>query len=81
MEGPDTEVVIHKYMEMSTRLDEYEKQVYFSWCRDIDKVCQMNLDRPLIKRDPSTELLSVNISQEVKNTSTVCCAHYIIFSI
>ncbi|KAI7806173.1 dynein axonemal heavy chain 11 [Triplophysa rosa] len=65
MEGPETKVVYHKYMEMSTRLDEYEKQVYFSWCRDIDQVCNINLDRPLIKRDPSTDLLSVNISQEL----------------
>ncbi|KAA0703060.1 Dynein beta chain, ciliary [Triplophysa tibetana] len=65
MEGPETKVVYDKYMEISTRLDEYEKQVYFSWCSDIDQVCNINLDRPLIKRDPSTDLLSVNISQEL----------------
>lgn len=71
MDGPDTEVVHHKYMDMSTRLDEYEKQVYFIWCRDIDQVCQINLDRPLINRDPNTDLLSVNFSQEVKNISVM----------
>nr|XP_055065627.1 dynein axonemal heavy chain 11 isoform X2 [Misgurnus anguillicaudatus] len=65
MEEAEMEVVYHMYAEMSTRLDEYEKHVYFSWCRDIDQVCQMNLDRPLIVRDPSTDLLSVNVNQEL----------------
>lgn len=60
------ELVHHKYLEMSSHLDEYEKQVFLSWCSDITQVCQMNLDWPLIKRDPNTGLLSVNANQEVK---------------
>ncbi|XP_077065347.1 dynein axonemal heavy chain 11 [Siphateles boraxobius] len=65
MEGEEMELVYHKYLEMSSHLDEYEKQVYLSWCGDITQVCQMNLDQPLIKRDPSTDLLSVNVNQEL----------------
>ncbi|XP_051576917.1 dynein axonemal heavy chain 11 [Myxocyprinus asiaticus] len=64
-EGAEMKLVSNKYMEISAHLDEYEKQIYFSWCKDIDQVCQMNLDRPLIKRDPSTDLLSVNVNQEL----------------
>lgn len=66
------ELVYHKYLEMSSHLDEYEKQVYLSWCGTINQVCQMNLDQPLIKRDPGTDLLSVNVNQEVKNITVVC---------
>lgn len=66
------ELVYHKYQEMSSHLDEFEKQVYLSWCADINQVCQMNLDQPLIKRDPITDLLSVNVNQEVKNLHLKC---------
>ncbi|KAL1259213.1 hypothetical protein QQF64_009790, partial [Cirrhinus molitorella] len=64
-EGAEMELVYHKYLEMSSHLGEYEKQVYSSWCGNINQVCQMNLDQPLIKRDPSTDLLSVNVNQEL----------------
>lgn len=72
IEGAEMELVHHKYLEMSSHLDEYENQVYLSWCANINQVCQMNLDQPLIKRDPSTDLLSVNVNQEVKNINVVC---------
>lgn len=72
MEGAEIELARHKYQEMSSLLDEYEKQVYLKWCGDINHVCQMNLDQPLIKRDSTTDLLSVNINQEVKNITVVC---------
>ncbi|XP_016337659.1 dynein heavy chain 11, axonemal [Sinocyclocheilus anshuiensis] len=65
IEGAEMELVYHKYLEMSSHLDEYENQVYLSWCGNINQVCQMNLDQPLIKRDPSTDLLSVNVNQEL----------------
>lgn len=72
IEGAEMELVYHKYLEMSSHLEEYEKQVYLSWCGNINQVCQMNLDQPLIKRDPGTDLLSVNVNQEVKNITVVC---------
>ncbi|KAI2655454.1 Dynein axonemal heavy chain 11 [Labeo rohita] len=65
IEGAEMELVCYKYLEMCSHLDEYEKQVYLSWCGSINQVCQMNLDQPLIKRDPSTDLLSVNVNQEL----------------
>ncbi|XP_051721899.1 dynein axonemal heavy chain 11 [Ctenopharyngodon idella] len=65
MEEEEMELVYHKYLQMSSHLDEYEKQVYLSWCGDINQICQMNLDQPLIKRDPITDLLSVNVNQEL----------------
>lgn len=54
-DSAEMELVYHKYL------------VYLNWCGSINQVCQMNLDQPLIKRDPSTDLLSVNVNQEVKN--------------
>ncbi|XP_009290539.2 dynein axonemal heavy chain 11 isoform X1 [Danio rerio] len=65
MEGAEIELALHNYQEMSSLLDEYEKQVYLRWCGDINHVCQMNLDQPLIKRDHTTDLLSVNVNQEL----------------
>uniref|UniRef100_A0A672KMK0 Dynein heavy chain tail domain-containing protein n=1 Tax=Sinocyclocheilus grahami TaxID=75366 RepID=A0A672KMK0_SINGR len=52
IEGAEMELVYQKYREMSSHLDEYEKQVYLSWCGSINQACQMNLDQPLIKREP-----------------------------
>lgn len=75
IEEEEMELVYHKYLQMSSHLNEYEKQVYLSWCGDINQVCQMNLDQPLIKRDPSTDLLSVNVNQEVKNINLNVSQH------
>lgn len=61
----------HKHMEMSSLLDEYENEVYSDWCSNVEQVCQLNLDQPLIKRDLISGFLSVNFNQEVEPYSVV----------
>lgn len=59
------ELVYHMHMEMSTLLDQYEEDVYTDWCSGLDQVCQFNLDQPLISRDATSGLLSVNFNPKV----------------
>uniref|UniRef100_A0A8B9HT19 Dynein, axonemal, heavy chain 11 n=1 Tax=Astyanax mexicanus TaxID=7994 RepID=A0A8B9HT19_ASTMX len=64
-EGADVELVQQQYEEMCSVLHGFEEEVYSGWCRTVDQVCQLNLDQPLIRRDLTTSLLSVNFNQEV----------------
>ncbi|KAL6489651.1 hypothetical protein MHYP_G00033920 [Metynnis hypsauchen] len=64
-EGAAVELVQHQYREMSTLLDEFEEEVYSDWCGNVEQICQLNLDQPLIRRDSDTGLLSVNFNQEL----------------
>ncbi|XP_058249288.1 dynein axonemal heavy chain 11 [Hemibagrus wyckioides] len=64
-EEADMKTLYHKYMEMSSLLDEYENEVYSDWCSKVEQVCQLNLDQPLIKRDLISGFLSVNFNQEL----------------
>lgn len=66
LEEADMNLLCHKHMEMSSLLDEYENEVYSEWCSNVEQVCQMNLDQPLIKRDLISGFLSVNFNHEVK---------------
>uniref|UniRef100_A0AAR2IKN0 AAA+ ATPase domain-containing protein n=1 Tax=Pygocentrus nattereri TaxID=42514 RepID=A0AAR2IKN0_PYGNA len=61
----------HQYREMSTLLDEFEEKVYSDWCSNVEQICQLNLDQPLIRRDSDTGLLSVNFNQEVMSGSVL----------
>ncbi|XP_030637015.1 dynein heavy chain 11, axonemal [Chanos chanos] len=65
MDGEGMQQVHLKYMEMSTLLDHFEEEVYSAWGRDINQVCQLNLDQPLIKREPHSALLHVNFNPEL----------------
>lgn len=65
LEEADMKLLCHKHMEMSVLLEEYENGVYSEWCSNVEQVCQLNLDQPLIKRDLISGLLSVNFNQEV----------------
>lgn len=65
LEAADMKLLLHKYMGMSSLLDDYEKEVFSDWCRNVPQVCQLNLDQPLIKRNFISSFLSVNFNQEV----------------
>ncbi|MEE6466363.1 hypothetical protein FKM82_006924 [Ascaphus truei] len=65
MEGRDAASVYQKYMEMMTLLDQYEDLAYEKWISEVDEVCEFNLDRPLIKRNPENGLLSVNFDAKL----------------
>lgn len=67
LEAADMKLLLHKYMGMSSLLDDYEKEVYSDWCSNVTQVCQLNLDQPLIKRNFISSFLSVNFNQEVQH--------------
>uniref|UniRef100_A0A8B9HRG2 Dynein, axonemal, heavy chain 11 n=1 Tax=Astyanax mexicanus TaxID=7994 RepID=A0A8B9HRG2_ASTMX len=74
-EGADVELVQQQYEEMCSVLHGFEEEVYSGWCRTVDQVCQLNLDQPLIRRDLTTSLLSVNFNQEVMSAVIHCYYH------
>lgn len=56
------------YTEMLSLLDKYEKDVYSKWCNDLEHVCLINLQQPLLTRNTSSGLISVNFNPNVINT-------------
>uniref|UniRef100_A0A4W3JPZ5 Dynein axonemal heavy chain 11 n=1 Tax=Callorhinchus milii TaxID=7868 RepID=A0A4W3JPZ5_CALMI len=65
LEGPEAALVYQKYMEMLTLLDEYEERIYSSWTSGVHKICQFNLDQPLVKRNAKNGILSVNFDPQL----------------
>ncbi|XP_056142990.1 dynein axonemal heavy chain 11 [Lampris incognitus] len=65
MEGAEMVQEYPVYVEMLTLLDQYEGSVYSDWCNGLDHVCQLNLNQPVISRDTSSGLISVNFSAKL----------------
>ncbi|KAM9837728.1 LOW QUALITY PROTEIN: dynein axonemal heavy chain 9 [Aulostomus maculatus] len=57
--------VIQKYEEMMQLLDRYSTSLYEMWTGTVGESSQHNLSLPLISRDPSSQLLSVNFSPQL----------------
>lgn len=55
----------HMYMEMLSLLDQYEKDIYSNWCSSLEQDSLINLNQPLILRDTSSGLISVNFNPKV----------------
>lgn len=53
------------YTELLNLLDQYEKDVYSDWCNGLEQVCLMNLNQPLLSRNASSGLISVNFNPKV----------------
>ena len=43
----------------------YEAEVYSDWTQGVDEIAKVNLDKPLIVRDPQTLSISVNFDPKV----------------
>ena len=43
----------------------YETEAYSDWTQGVDQVAKVNLDKPLIVRDPNTLLISVNFDPKL----------------
>lgn len=56
------------YTEMLSLLDKYEKDVYSQWCNGLEQVCLINLKQPLLTRNISSGLISVNFNPKVIDT-------------
>nr|XP_020468391.1 dynein heavy chain 11, axonemal-like isoform X3 [Monopterus albus] len=53
------------YMEILGLLDQYEEDIYSEWCNDLEKVCLINLNQPLISRNGSSGLIAVNFNPKL----------------
>lgn len=82
------ENVTQMHMEMLSLLNQYEKRIYFDWCDGLEQACLINLSQPLISRNSSSGLISVNFNPKVLDTvsknhfilCTVCKNMFIIVS-
>ncbi|XP_063312141.1 dynein axonemal heavy chain 9 [Pelobates fuscus] len=54
-----------KYKEMMDLLDKYTEKLYSAWCQTVSEKSQYNLLRPLIVRDESNKLVSVNFDPQL----------------
>ncbi|XP_071325394.1 dynein axonemal heavy chain 11 isoform X2 [Trachinotus anak] len=53
------------YIEMMSLLDQYEVDVYSDWCNHLEQACSINLNQPLISRNISSGLVSVNFNPKL----------------
>lgn len=53
------------YMEMMCLLDQYEEDTYSDWCNGLEQACLINLNQPLLCRNTSSGLISVNFNPKV----------------
>nr|XP_019948992.1 PREDICTED: dynein heavy chain 11, axonemal [Paralichthys olivaceus] len=53
------------YMEMLRLLDHYEEGLYSDWCDGLEQTCLMNLNQPLLSRNASSGLVSVNFNPKL----------------
>ncbi|XP_037134453.1 dynein heavy chain 9, axonemal [Syngnathus acus] len=57
--------VIGKYEELMQEVDRYRISLYETWTRTVDSSCHHNLSLPLICRDVSSRLISVNFNTQL----------------
>ncbi|XP_035168476.1 LOW QUALITY PROTEIN: dynein heavy chain 17, axonemal [Oxyura jamaicensis] len=65
MGSAEAELVSKKYEEMVALLQGYREATYEKWMSGVEEGCRFNLEQPLILRDPSCSLISVNFSREL----------------
>nr|XP_057916965.1 dynein heavy chain 9, axonemal [Doryrhamphus excisus] len=65
LESAQGVLVMQKYHEMMQLLDSYATSMYATWTRTVDESCHHNLSLPLIRRDFSSRLISVNFSSQL----------------
>ncbi|KFV07099.1 Dynein heavy chain 9, axonemal, partial [Pterocles gutturalis] len=57
--------VVQKYEEMMQLLDRYQEKLYVDWSQTVSEKSQYNLTQPLIRRDPETQLVTVNFDPQL----------------
>ncbi|XP_076016721.1 dynein axonemal heavy chain 11 [Genypterus blacodes] len=53
------------YTEMLSLLDQHEEDIYSNWCNGLEHTCLFNLNQPLISRNISSGLISVNFNPKL----------------
>ncbi|KAG7242136.1 hypothetical protein INR49_024182, partial [Caranx melampygus] len=64
-EGVEMVKEYNMYMEMMSLLDQYEVDIYSDWCNCLEQACLINLNQPLICRNTSSGLVSVNFNPKL----------------
>ncbi|NXT77896.1 DYH9 protein, partial [Zapornia atra] len=57
--------VMEKYEELIQLLDRYQEKLYEDWSQTVSEKSQYNLTQPLIRRDPGTNLITVNFDPQL----------------
>nr|XP_033816070.1 dynein heavy chain 17, axonemal isoform X1 [Geotrypetes seraphini] len=65
MFGSDAKLIFSKYEEMMNLLQKYRENIYAEWTERVDEDCRFNLEQPLILRDETSGLITVNFSKEL----------------
>uniref|UniRef100_A0A8C3CT99 Dynein axonemal heavy chain 17 n=1 Tax=Cairina moschata TaxID=8855 RepID=A0A8C3CT99_CAIMO len=65
LSSAEAELVSRKFEEMIALLQGYREEIYRQWMSGVDEGCRFNLEQPLILRDPSSSLISVNFSRKL----------------
>ncbi|TRY82989.1 hypothetical protein DNTS_022847 [Danionella cerebrum] len=65
MESAEGKEMIQKYKELMDQLKRYSSKLYTAWSSSVAEKSQFNLEKPLIMRDPSSRMLSVNFSPQL----------------
>ncbi|KAI3360460.1 hypothetical protein L3Q82_002355 [Scortum barcoo] len=63
--GVDMAKEYYMYMEMMSLLDQYEEDIYSDWCNGLEQACLINLNQPLLSRNTSSGLISVNFNPKL----------------
>ncbi|XP_064146127.1 dynein axonemal heavy chain 11 isoform X3 [Loxodonta africana] len=63
--SPDDALAYQKYVEMTTLLDQFEHRIYNEWKSNVDEICELNLNQPLVKYSAIDGLLSVNFDPKL----------------
>ena len=67
MEGVEMVNEYHIYTDMLRLLDQYEEDIYSAWCNGLEQACLVNINQPLISRNLSSDLISVNFNPKVRH--------------
>ncbi|XP_061574307.1 dynein axonemal heavy chain 11 [Cololabis saira] len=65
VEGVEMMNEYHIYTETLKDLDQYEEGIYSDWCNGLEHACLVNMNQPLISRNPSSGLISVNFNPKL----------------
>uniref|UniRef100_A0A8C5KUF0 Dynein axonemal heavy chain 11 n=1 Tax=Jaculus jaculus TaxID=51337 RepID=A0A8C5KUF0_JACJA len=65
LDNPEEATIYQKYVEMTTLLDQFENHIYDDWKRNVDEICEFNLNQPLVKFSAINGLLSVNFDPKL----------------
>uniref|UniRef100_H2ZKA8 AAA+ ATPase domain-containing protein n=1 Tax=Ciona savignyi TaxID=51511 RepID=H2ZKA8_CIOSA len=61
----ECDLVFAKQEQMVKLIKEYENKIFEQWTSGVEEACKFNLGQPLLKRNPDTQLISVNFDPQL----------------